>query len=115
MVIGSQRAALELAGVSRGSWHYRFNPRPGGCQDPIHQADRAYECRISTDHHDRILGFILAGWEKGNSVDHAFATAWDNGVLLASNRTWWRIAAEYEDQQARPTIPRKRGSKTSFL
>ncbi|MFB9822471.1 hypothetical protein, partial [Arthrobacter ramosus] len=110
MIIGSQRTALELAGVSRGTWHYRSNPRPA-VQDPIHQADRAYECRISTAHHDRILGLILAGWEKGNSVDHAFATAWDNGVLLASNRTWWRIAAGHEDQQARPIIPRKRGVK----
>jgi putative transposase len=108
VIIGSQRTALKLAGVSRGTWHYRSHPRPA-VQHPIHQSDRAYESRISTAHQDRILGLILASWEKGNSVDHAFATAWDNGVLLASNRSWWRIAAEYEDQQARPTIPRKRG------
>lgn len=80
-------------------------------ENPTHQADRAYESRISTIHQEWILEFILAGWEKNNSVDHSFATAWDNGVMLASRRTWWRVAAEYEDQNARPTVPRKRGGK----
>ena len=26
-------------------------------------------------------------------MDHSFATAWDEGVMLASRRSWWRIAA----------------------
>jgi len=35
-------------------------------------------------------------------VDHSFATAWDGGVMLAARRTWWRIAAQLEDQMLRP-------------
>ncbi|MBP2373287.1 hypothetical protein [Paeniglutamicibacter psychrophenolicus] len=44
-------------------------------------------------------------------MDHSFATAWDDGVMLASRRTWWRIAAEIEDQMLRPTIPTRRENK----
>jgi transposase InsO family protein len=43
-------------------------------------------------------------------VDHAFAAAWDEGMMLASRRSWWRIAAGIQDQGARPTIP-ARGSR----
>ncbi|MFT4233072.1 MAG: DDE-type integrase/transposase/recombinase, partial [Leucobacter sp.] len=53
----------------------------------------------------------LAGWADEVSVDHAFATAWDAGVMLASRRTWWRIAAELE-QSLRPKLPTKRGQRT---
>lgn len=41
-------------------------------------------------------------------MDHSFATAWDAGVMLASRRTWWRIAAEIEDQLLRPKIPTRK-------
>lgn len=45
-------------------------------------------------------------------MDHAFATAWDAGIMLASRRSWWRIAAGIEDQSARPVAPTKRGSSS---
>jgi len=44
-------------------------------------------------------------------VDHSYAAAWDKGVMLASRRTWWRIAAQIEDQMLRPTIPTRSGNK----
>jgi len=103
-VTGSQRKALEIAGVARSSWQYRLKPR-SHAQDPVHQADRAYESRISPSDRDRISNHILAAWAAQNSVDHAFATAWDTGVMLASRRTWWRIAAQIEDQMLRPKVP----------
>jgi transposase InsO family protein len=53
----------------------------------------------------------MEGWAGQVSVDHSFAVAWDAGVMLASQRTWWRIAAEIEEQMLRPTIPTKRGNK----
>lgn len=43
-------------------------------------------------------------------MDHAFARAWDEGVMLASRRTWWRVAARIADQRARPAAPTRRGS-----
>ena len=55
---------------------------------------------------------ITAGWEQGVSVDYSFATAWDDSVMLASRRTWWRIARRIEDQTARPVSATRRGSKT---
>lgn len=110
-VTGSQRRALQIAGVSRSTWHYRQRPRER-VADPVHQADRAYQSRISDADRQRIEEFILAGWAAGNSVDHAFATAWDAGVMLGSRRAWWRIAAEIEDQMLRPTIPVRKERRT---
>lgn len=77
-ITGSQRQALTIAGVARSTWYYRHNPR-GRVADPVHQADRAYQSRISETDREKIAGFILAGWAAGNSVDHAFATAWIRG------------------------------------
>ncbi|GAA4362535.1 DDE-type integrase/transposase/recombinase [Paeniglutamicibacter cryotolerans] len=107
---GSQRRALALAGVSRSTWHYRHKPRER-VQDPLHQSERAYESRISEEDRERISEFIRLGWANHNSVDHSFATAWDAGIMLASRRTWWRIAAEIEDQLLRPRVPTKRQNR----
>jgi hypothetical protein len=107
---GSQRQALELSGVSRSTWHYRQNPRER-VRDPLGQSERAYQSRISTRDRDRISEYIMEGWADQVSVDHSFAAAWDAGVMLASRRTWWRIAAQIEDQMLRPTIPTRTGNK----
>lgn len=107
---GSQRQALAVTGVSRSTWHYRQNPRER-VADPVHQADRAYQSRISGPDREKIGEFILAGWAGGNSVDHAFASAWDAGVMLGSRRTWWRIAAGIEEQILRPVVPRRKTQK----
>lgn len=106
----SQRRALTLTGVSRSTWHYRQHPRER-VTDPILQADRAYESRISDDDRERIAGLILTGWAANNSVDHSFATAWDAGIMLGSRRSWWRIGAEIEDQMLRPTISTRKDNR----
>lgn len=103
-VTGSQRQALVMAGMSRSTWYYRHHPRLR-VADPVHQADRAYESRISELDREKIVEYILSAWAQQNSVDHAFASAWDTGIMLGSRRTWWRIAAEIEDQMLRPTVP----------
>lgn len=108
---GSQREALCLAGVSRGTWHYRQHPRERTTA-PIPQAERAYPSRISGADRERIEERILAGWAKQVSVDHAFAVAWDDGVMLGSRRTWWRIARDLEQQVLRPKIPTRKGQRT---
>lgn len=93
-----------MAGVARSSWYYRFHPRPL-IPDPVPQSERAYESRVSAGDRERIMERVKAGWLAGESVDHSFATAWDAGVMLASRRTWWRIAASVEDQSQRPRVP----------
>ena len=55
-----------------------------------------------------IGGRITDAWATGTSVDHAFASAWDDGVMLASRRSWWRIARDIPDQSARPVAPTRR-------
>jgi putative transposase len=92
-----------MIGLSRSTWHYRFHPRPT-VADPVPQRDRAYPSRISAADRAVIAEAILAGWLAGVSVDQSFATMWDAGVLLASRRSWWRIAAAI-DQSARPIAP----------
>jgi len=76
---------------------------------PLAHKDRAYPSRISGADRARIARRITANWKGGLSVDHGFACAWDEGVMLASRRSWWRIAAGIADQSARPVAPTRRG------
>lgn len=108
---GSQRNALAIAGVARSTWQYRRNPRPR-MPEPVLQKDRAYLSRIATIDRTTIAKKITAGWAVGHSVDHTFASTWDQGVMLAGRRSWWRIAADIADQSARPLAPTGRGSRT---
>jgi putative transposase len=92
--------------LSRSTWHYRQHPR-NGVAEPIPHKDRAYRSRVDGLDRAQIQARIQAGWAGGKSVDAAFAEAWDQGIMLASRRTWWRIAAGIEDQSARPVLPTK--------
>lgn len=98
---------MQLAGLSRSSWHYRRNPRPR-VTNPVPQKARAYRSRINDLDRARVAQLVTAGWAEGVSVDHTFATAWDQGVMLASRRSWWRIAADITDQSIRPVLPTRR-------
>lgn len=109
--LGSQRRALAMTGMSRSTWHYRHQPRDR-VVDPVRQCDRAYSARIPEADRERITEFILTAWAHEDSVDQAFADAWDAGVMLASRRTWWRIAAQVQDQMLRPKVPTRKGRRT---
>lgn len=111
MAIGSQRRALAMIDLSRSTWHYRFNPR-ARVLDPVPHKDRAYPSRVSESDRAVIKEQIIAGWLAGTSVDHSFAAAWDEGVMLASRRSWWRIASGIVDQSARPVAPTRSTSTT---
>lgn len=69
------------------------------------QQERAYPSRIPSADRALIEERVQASWRSGNSVDHAFASTWDEGVMLGSRRSWWRIAASIEDQATRPISP----------
>lgn len=96
--------------LSRSTWHYRSHPRPK-VLDPVAHKDRAYPARISAADRAVIEGEILTGWRAGVSVDQSFATMWDAGVMLASRRSWWRIAAAIADQSVRPICPTRATNK----
>jgi transposase InsO family protein len=108
---GSQRRALAIAGVGRSTWQYRRKPR-ARVLEPVRQKDRAYPSRIPAADRAVIAEKITAGWADGHSVDHTFASTWDRGVMLAARRSWWRVAADIEDQSARPVVPTGRGSRS---
>ncbi len=95
--------------MARSTWHYRQRPRDRVAV-PIRQKDRAYRSRISEDDRTTMCERILTGWKSGVSVDQAFALGWDEGVMLASRRSWWRTAALIPDQSARPITPTKRAN-----
>jgi len=82
--------------VARSTWQYRQKPR-ARVAEPIPQNKRAYLSRISPADRTVIEGKITAGWKAGVAVDNSFATTWDDGVMLAGRRSWWRIAAEIKD------------------
>jgi len=105
--MGSQRKALEAIGLSRSTWQYRHRPRPR-VEDPVPHRDRAQPSRLSGADRDQIARRIQDGWAQGLSVDSSFARAWDDGVMLGSRRTWWRIAGQVPDQSVRPAIPTRK-------
>ena len=77
---------------------------------PVPQKDRVYPSRIDDADRAAVEAWIVAGWADGHSVDHSFASAWDDGVMLASRRSWWRIAQGIEDQSGRPVAPTRRSN-----
>lgn len=106
----SQRRVLAVLGLSRSTWHYRLNPREG-VPDPVTHEARAYPNRIAADVRNQVQGLIRDGWARGHSVDHSFAVAWDAGILVASRRTWWRIAEYIVDQTQRPVVATRKGTR----
>ena len=90
--------------LSRSTWHYRSKPRTP-VPDPLPHKDRAYPSRICAADRTVITAKITAGWQAGHSVDHSFACCWDDGLMLGSRRSWWRIAATIADQSSRPVPP----------
>ena len=73
--------------------------------DPIHQRDREYPNQLTAAERDRIESAIRAGRENGWSVEHTFHHHLDRGIMLASSRTWHRIAA---DLAVAPRVTRSR-------
>ena len=105
--MGSTRKALTVVGLSRSTWHYRAKPRAKAAQ-PVAHKDRAYPSRITAEQRAVVEAHVTAGWQAGHSVDHSFAAAWDDGVMVASRRSWWRITKDIADQSARPVAPTRR-------
>lgn len=102
----SQRETLATLGISRSTWHYRHKPR-SRVAEPIPQSQRHQPHALSAGETAVITGHVHDAWKDGNSVDFAFAAAWDLGVMVGSRRSWWRIAAALE-QSLRPVAPHRK-------
>lgn len=87
----SQRAALEVAGMSRSSWHYRTHPRPRVAA-PVPHTARVAESWLTPAEQDLIVVKLRAAFAGGESVYQAFYDALDAGEPVASLSSWYRIA-----------------------
>ena len=96
----SQRAALDLAGIARSTWHYRDHPR-ARVSEPVAHRQRRTQCWLSKDERDQITVKIQTAFAAGKSVYQAFYDALDAGDPVASLSTWYRIARAV-DQTTRP-------------
>lgn len=102
----SQRSALGLLGISRGTWQYRTRPRPPVRQVMPRTARRAASW-LSEAEVEAVREKIKAGFAAGWSVYQSFYLALDAGDPVASLSTWHRIAAAHL-ASLRPVRPRRK-------
>lgn len=74
--------------------------------DPITHHDRHQPHALNETETTIIEEHVLIAWTAGNSVDQGFAAAWDQGIMVGSRRSWWRVAARLE-QSLRPVKPHR--------
>lgn len=101
----SQRRALSVSGISRGSWHYRVHGRPGSGVSVSH-TERRWVAWLDPEEQDAIK-VKLAAREPGVSVSQAFYDAFDAGEPVASLSTWHRLERTRRDSPPRPKTRRK--------
>jgi putative transposase len=78
-------------GVSRATWYRRLSP-PARVAEPIPQRERHQPAALSGAEREQILGY-LGGEELANlSVSQVFYRLLDEGVYVASEASWHRIA-----------------------
>lgn len=87
----SQRAALGLLGISRGSWHARHSPRPRVAAPVPHDQRRAASW-LTPPEIEAIVAQLTCAFAAGQSVYQAFYQALDAGRPIASLSSWYRIA-----------------------
>lgn len=110
----SQRAALDLAGMSRSSWYYRTHPR-GKVADPVPHTRRRAPSWLSPPERAAIEAKLSAAFAAGRSVYHGFYTALDAGDPIASLSSWYRIARGLESDRPLRRRARHRASAIPSL
>lgn len=104
----SQRAALVLIGLSRGSWHKRGNPPPA--KEPVPHTARRAPSWLAPAESAAIIAMLTVAFEAGKSVWQAFYEALDAGDPVASISSWYRIARLHLARQ-RPDRGRRRRAR----
>ncbi|KGN30085.1 transposase [Knoellia sinensis KCTC 19936] len=108
----SQRRALVLLGISRGSWQLRLRPRPRSLQPVPHRQRRA-PAWLSTVEVDAITAKLTTAFASGKSVYQAYFEAWDAADPVASLSSWYRIAHAHLEA-SRPVRRRARHRTTAM-
>jgi transposase InsO family protein len=102
----SQRAALGLLGISRGSWQYRTRPRPP-VPDPVPRTARRSASWLDPGEIETIREKVREGFAAGASVYQSYYRALDARDPVASQSSWYRVAAAYL-ASLRPVRPRRK-------
>ena len=108
----SQRAALDLAGVSRSTWHYRTRPRVA-VVDPVSHAKRRSASWLSAEEREQVTTKLEVAFAARKSVYQAYYDALDAGAPVASLATWYRIARTIT--QAHRPVRRTRKHRASAM
>jgi putative transposase len=88
----SQSAALRLVGMARSSWHYRHHPRARAVEVKP-QRDRRSDRWLSDAEEKLIMEWLNTDPWQHTSAGEVYYVALDAGIYVASQRTWYRVAA----------------------
>lgn len=102
----SQRASLEVIGLSASTWHYRRCPRPKTGR-PVPHAARRCDTWLTDAETARIVAKLTVAFAAGDSVHQAYFEALDAGDPVASLKSWYRVAQRHLD----PRRPARRHRK----
>jgi putative transposase len=84
-------AACDLMGVSRATWYRRLNP-PVRVAEPVPQRQRRQPAALTAAEREQILGYLRDEEFADLSVSQVFYRLFDEGVYVASEASWHRIA-----------------------
>lgn len=104
----SQRKALALIGLSRGSWHARTTPAPA-VVFPVPHTKRRAASWLSEAETAAIISMLAVAFAAGWSVWQAFYVALDRGSPVASISSWYRVARRHLDSDRPIRRTRNRG------
>lgn len=86
--------ALQLTGYPKSSWYRHRQPDGDGTRDLVPQRDRRQPHALSAAEQDQIVAFLSEDRFANLSVQQVFYRVLDEGHYVASQRTWYRIAAQ---------------------
>lgn len=102
--------ALRLTGYPKSSWYRHQQPGGGAKPDPVPQADRAQPAALTAAEEEQIVRFLSQDRFADLSVQQVFYRVLDEGCYVASQRTWYRVAARHQlsgDRRRTATHPPK--------
>jgi putative transposase len=102
------RDALARVGYAKSSWYRHQRPGGGRQPDPVPQSDRVQPHALTFAESVQIVSWLSEERFAGLSVQQVFWRVFDEGHYVASQRTWYRVAAQWRmsrDRRRQSTHP----------
>jgi putative transposase len=102
------RAALSRVGYAKSSWYRHQRPGRGGKPDPVPQSERVQPQALSLAETVQIVSWLSEERFADLSVLQVFWRVFDEGHYVASQRSWYRVAAQWRvsgDRRRQSTHP----------